>query len=51
MDARGNPVSNASPQALDAINDSTARLIRIDHGAEDKLSRRPLRPDHPRRHS
>jgi hypothetical protein len=47
MDARGNPVSNVSPQALDAINDFTARLIRIDQGAEAILEAAERWPDTP----
>jgi hypothetical protein len=38
---------NASPQALDAINDFTARLIRIDQGAEAILEAAERWPETP----
>jgi hypothetical protein len=34
IDARGLEVSAASPEAVEAVNDFTARLVRIDRGVE-----------------
>jgi hypothetical protein len=47
MTARGLPVSGASPEVVDAINDFVARLVRIDQGSEAILTAAERWPDVP----
>jgi hypothetical protein len=47
IDARGLEVSAASPEAVEAVNDFTARLVRIDRGVEAILPAAERWPDVP----
>lgn len=46
-DARGLDVSNASPEAIEVINDFTARMLRLDQGVEAILTAADRWPETP----